>query len=552
MNYLHKIVMAFIGISILGCSDYHLSQKIELAPEIEVIPHEHNFGALNADGETSTIEVTISNVGTDDLSLFDIYLKGGSSNFSITTVGNAELQPAESTSLIVTYDPGTYENNSDILSIWSNDEDEEEVEVTLNGSGDAPIITVNPDYHDFGTVYLGCDDSIEITVGNIGNADLILSDLEYFASLPVDFSLENYEDNYGLLPITIPSGDSIQLNVDYMPLDILDDAAYIEIVSNDPANPTVYADHDGLGDFEAWITDTFSQDGNAIVDILFVIDNSGSMSSNQTNLKNNFGDFMSVFVLASVDYQVALITTDDASFVGNIITPSTPDPVTEFSNQVDTIGWHGAPIEKGLWYSYESTSSGGDASPGSTTGFFRASARLVVVYVSDEPDASTNTSAYGGGSASMTPADYSTHLQSLKSSPELVVAHAVAGDYPSGCTTNGSAQFGDGYYDVVNNLGGTFMSICAEDWSVTMDTLARDSMALSSFNLTGDPIEDTIEITVDGVLDTSWTYDNILNAVMFTAAPPDQSAIEVTYAIWAVCDTVDPPVSDLQTCKGKL
>ena len=131
----------------------------------------------------------------------------------------------------------------------------------------------------------------------------------------------------------------------------------------------------------------------------------------------------------------------------------------------------------------------------------------------------------------MVPSDYSSSLISLKSSADLVIAHAIAGDYPSGCTTNGGAQFGDGYYDVVNDLGGTFMSICASDWSTTMDTLARDSLSQSMFALSDQPIEDTIEVLVDGVISSDWTYDAGYNAVSFSIAPPDGSSVDITYGI---------------------
>ena len=539
-----RIKLSFLFVFLcVGCSDYNLSVKSEESepgvtmPEIEVSPLSHDFGALSAGSETQAVTITIENIGNGDLDLTDVYLHGGNSNFSLTSVSSGVVTPLASVELIVSYSPGTYETNSDVISILSNDLDEPDVWVTLNGEGDAPVITVNPDYHDFGVVYLGCDDTLEIEIGNIGNSNLIISDIEYFASLPVDFSLQDYATVNGSLPITVSPGGLIYLNVDYLPLDVLDDAAYIEISSNDPATPAAYADQDALGDYEAWVTDSFSQEGDAIVDILFVVDNSGSMSSNQTNLKNNFDDFMAVFVSAGVDYHVALITTDQSEFVGGVITSATPDPITEFGDQIDLIGYSGAPIEKGLWYAYESTKTG-DASSSSSIGFLRSSARLVVVYVSDEPDASTNTSAYGGGSSTLTPTDYSAQLQSLKSSSDLVVAHAVAGDHPSGCSTNGGAQFGDGYYDVVDDLGGTFMSICAADWSVTMDTLARESMSMLSFALTDDPIEDTIEVSVDGVISSDWSYDVSLNSIVFSTAPGDGSSIDVTYAVWAMCDDV--------------
>ena len=538
----NKAICLF-SLLMLGCtSDYKITERVEEAkpgvttPEIEVDPTQHSFGALSAGSESQDIVITIENIGNGELDIADIFLHSSTSNFTITVSPVGIVESFGEAELIVEYAPGTYETNYETLSILSNDEDEPIVNVLLDGSGDAPVITVSPGYHDFGTVYLGCDDTILVEIGNIGNSNLIISDIEYFATLPVDFSIQDYESTWGALPITIAPGDTIGLNVDYTPLDSLDDSAYIEIDSNDPAAPTAHADHDGLGDYEGWVVDNFTQDGDVSVDILFVVDNSGSMSSNQTNLKNNFDDFMAVFVSAGVDYHVALITTDQSEFVGSVITTASSDPITEFTDQVDLIGYSGSPIEKGLWFAYESTSSGGDASPGSSTGFFRSSAKLVVVYVSDEPDISTS-STYGGGSSTLTPSDYSAQLLALKPSSDLVVAHAVAGDYPSGCTTNGGAQFGDGYYDVVNDLGGTFMSICASDWSVAMDTLARESMAILSFPLSDSPISDTISVSIDSVLSTDWIYDGSVNSIMFTVSPSDGSTIDISYAVWSDCDS---------------
>jgi len=80
------------------------------------------------------------------------------------------------------------------------------------------------------------------------------------------------------------------------------------------------------------------------------------------------------------------------------------------------------------------------------------------------------------------------------------------------------------------------MSICAADWSVTMDTLARDSMSIMAFPLSDNPIEDTITVSVDAVLSTDWVYDSSANSVAFTTAPADGSSIEISYAVWATCD----------------
>ena len=253
-----------------------------------------------------------------------------------------------------------------------------------------------------------------LTVTNAGNADLILSDIEFFASVPVDLLLYDYEMYWGPLPIVVPPGDNINLEIDYTPLDGLDDAAYLEIESNDPATPLAVAEQEGLGDYGTWRTDSYEQNETVDVDILFVVDNSGSMISNQTNLKNNFSSFISAFSGSGVSYQIAIITTDDSSFVGPIIDSSNPDPMTAFNDQIDSIGTGGSVTEKGLYYAYESTTSG-DAAPG--RGFQRPDARLVVVYVSDEPDFSDS-----GATSGMSHTDYANSLKSLKSSLDLVVA----------------------------------------------------------------------------------------------------------------------------------
>jgi hypothetical protein len=533
---LFRLVIASLClIFFIGCSDYNLSVIQEeteppvLSPEIDVTPMQYDFGATDASGYGDQTVVSISNIGNDTLTIDGVSIIDGSSIFSLSTLSVSSLEPGESTDLVVTYNPNTYETNNGIISILSNDEDESDTWVSLDGTGDAPVIRVTPENYDFGNVYIGCDDALGVLVENVGNVALEISDIEFFVSVPVDFSIEDYETNEGPLPWTLVPGDWLSLKVEYIPLDILDDSAYIEITSNDPASLISYSHHDGIGDYESYVTDNFEQDGTAITDILFVIDNSGSMHSNQINFKNNFDSFIAVFSAAGVDYQIAFVTTDDESLVnGTIVTSASADPIIEVGDIIDSIGTSGSPMEKGLYYSYLATQPGADAGIGSA--FLRADAKLAIIYVSDEPD---------GSSAYVTPSEVSSHFATLKSSSSMVAAHAVAGDYPSGCSTNGGAQFGDGYYDVVNDLGGTFMSICATDWGTQMDTLARESMALMDFVLSEDPIEDTIEVSVDGVGNTDWTYSSSSNSVTFSIAPVDGSLIDISYAIWADCSDDD-------------
>jgi len=46
------------------------------------------------------------------------------------------------------------------------------------------------------------------------------------------------------------------------------------------------------------------------VDVLFVVDNSGSMASSQTNLANNFSSFIEKFISKGFDFRIAVTTSD--------------------------------------------------------------------------------------------------------------------------------------------------------------------------------------------------------------------------------------------------
>ena len=506
-----------------GCSDYSLSKKVEYAPEIYVTPLEHDFGPLNADGESDLIEVRITNIGNDTLELDRVFLSFDSENFTLDPVTQFELEPSEDVIVNITYDPRTYETNGDELVIFSNDEDEHITVVHLDGSGDAPIIDVSPVSHDFEMVYLGCDDTLEIEISNLGNVDLEIDQVDYYASVPTDFYPMDYETEFGPYPWIIPPGDVLFLDLDFIPLDVVNDNGYFEIQSNDPVTPIETAAQVGEGAYESITIDSFEQDGMMGSDILFVIDNSGSMCGNQTQLANNFDTFITVLSASGYDYQIAFITTDDYEFVGDIITPLTTDPIAEAASQITGIGCHGSAYEKGMDMSWNATMTTGDAAPGST--FLRDDAKLVVIYLSDEDDFST-----------VSPSTMAGRLTSLKSSSDMAVAHAVAGDVPGGCTTNGGAQAGTDYYDLVTLTGGTFLSICAEDWGTPMEELARESLAINTFYLSDNPIEDTISAEVDGVISTDWTYDSAANGVIFSPVPGEGSLIDITYAVWAECE----------------
>ena len=190
-----RFLLVASTISLIGCSDYNLSKVVKKAPEIEVTPLEHNFGALNADGETSEITVVVSNIGNENLELDSIHLLNGESNFAIESSYPSLLEPMQNTSLVISYDPSTYESNSEYLVILSNDSDEREIHIPLNGTGDAPIISVKPEDFDFGLTYIGCEEEAEIIISNEGNVSLEISNIDYYVTTPQDLYSDPEFDN---------------------------------------------------------------------------------------------------------------------------------------------------------------------------------------------------------------------------------------------------------------------------------------------------------------------------------------------------------------------
>lgn len=521
---------------LFGCSDYAINPHKETvtpttAPDIHVVPSQINFGHLNAGaGETKSEVITITNLGNDLLDLDNIVFNSPSTTYTITNPHSSKLERNEATRVTITYTPNTFGADENSIIIGSNDPDESIVTIPIRGDSSAPVIDVDPEFHDFGTTYIGCVEEITVNISNVGDSDLIVSDIRYYVSYPPELSIEVDTTAYGAFPWVLAANESREVTIYHEPYDLQEDSGYIEVHSNDPATPVATSDQEAFGDYYAWMSDFYEQEEVASADILFVIDNSCSMYSHQTNLANNFNSFINVFAISGVDYQIAFITTDDEAFVDNsIIDSSNSDPVNAVSDLINTIGISGSGLERGLQMSYNATQPGGDAAPGGS--FLRSDARLVIIYLSDEPDQSYRFS-------SLTIQDYSAHISSLKPMQDQVVVHAVAGDHPSGCSSP-YAQFGDGYYDMVQEFNGTFMSICATDYGIQMDTLARDSILLTTFELSEKPIEESIAVTVDGVPAVDWSYDAVDNVVIFdlTAIPATNSEIYIDYAVLGDCES---------------
>jgi hypothetical protein len=265
------------------------------------------------------------------------------------------------------------------------------------------------------------------------------------------------------------------------------------------------------------------------MDILFVIDNSGSMGQEQANLIANFPQFISVLDTFRnddgdlIDYHVGVTTTGVSKTVHTQVLPGFP-PITDTINgedghlQVGTgcnmprrwlergdanvasafscaanVGTRGSPDEMPLEGARLALTE--RIADGSNAGFVRQDALLAVVILTDEQDCSrtdNNINLSFGQDLCSTPspvADYVAALDAVKGDRTKWATAVIAGVDPQPCSSElGNAQPATRLTEFAGLVGSNAVtsSICqgdlASSLAAAMDTFKA---ACNSF----DPIE---------------------------------------------------------------
>lgn len=528
--------MWLLGV-ILGCNDIQLTKIQDPQPEIVVLPEVIDFGNIRSGYETGVEQLTIVNAGDEVLLLDPLSLIAGTDRFSMDHDAEAEweLQPGEGVQIDVYYEPQTYESNGGLIEVVSNDGETPQVEVLILGSGDAPVMTVDPLTFDYGTISMGCDNEERITIRNEGNLPLTIDSISQMVTQPGDILME-----FGSLPAppwVLDPNQEIDFLVSYIPSDVGIDESAITVSGDDPYTPEIEVSQGGDGVFDQFFVEEHIQEEIPILDIIFVIDNSGSMNVFQQELSNQMTSFMNVFLATGADFHLGFITTDRGylqcsgavCWIGN----NFATPVDWAQGIITQISIGGSAYEKGIEMAHralQNTDYDTGAAPG--TSFWRNDATLVIIYVSDEPDFSIGTWTA-----------YTSFFDTLKPNVDMMRHFGVIGDYPSGCQWSSphnsywrNVGFGSGYYDMTQRYNGDWYSICATDWGNQMQDLASTVTVRSVFELgEPDPIESSIIVSINGqVTTTGWTYDPVRNSIVFDegSVPEANQTITIEYGIW--------------------
>ncbi len=532
-------LLAFCGVFSFGCTEYEVHEddggiddlNSNAVPDIVVTPTEVNFGPVDVNDTSEHVEVVeISNVGDADLHIQNIELQDIDAPFAISNIQSVLVTPEGVTQFEVTYTPATAATADTYVLIDSDDPDTPVEQVHLLGEGLAPVIEVDPVSYDFGTIWVGCENELPITISNVGNADLVVYDFEYNTGsndlIFGDVEDSNGEKEEGVL--TLGASAYEEVYVSYLPLDEYDDVAYLKVVSNDPLTPEVQVSQEGAALYYGSNLDVFEQPIQGSTDIIFAADKSGSMSDNNANVANNFGVFVETMAGLDADFHVAVTVSDNGCINGSSVWIDNSFSESEAVTTVQEMfnGSSGSNTERAFMLMEACLAETGTG--GCNEGLVRDDAALNLIGVSDEPEQSSNDYSY-----------YIALFQSYKDDPDDVVIHAIGGDYPGGCG-GGSAAAYTGMYEATVATGGEFLSICATDWASHLETLAEGSAAvLDSFALTATPVPQTLVVRVDGVQSTlGWAYEEDINSVVFDHEyiPDGGSTIEIEYALYGDCD----------------
>jgi len=300
------------------------------------------------------------------------------------------------------------------------------------------------------------------------------------------------------------------------------------------------------------------------VDILWVIDNSGSMSTSQTNLTNNFSAFISRFQSLNYDFKMAVQTTDayinTAAGMNSIkndgtsrnrfrkvtdngqdiyyLAPTTNNLNTNFVN-LAMQGINGSGDERAFSSLLESFSFADNSD------FRRPGAFLAIILVSDEDDFSSinfNNPNLGNNYAApglLPVTQMKSQLDSLIGNDSYSVNAITIKDQTCLNTLNqefSGRRIGQRYMDLVSLTKGVSQSLC-DNFGQTLNVITNSIVSLTSnFKLDREPIISTISVKVNGaqVFQDSvngWTYDPATMVLKFNgnSIPPAGALIQINY-----------------------
>ena len=289
---------------------------------------------------------------------------------------------------------------------------------------------------------------------------------------------------------------------------VIYDTAYVEVVVEVEKEVEVIVPEN----YPLW-SQTYIQPtlGNG-VDILWVVDPSGSMNANWAQVILGVEQMM-LALPNNISWRLEIIPTDPnraRTLQSFPILPGDSLQTAQNHLQNNVQGY----FEKGFdaVKSYITQNQDG-------LQWMRPDVALLIVFVSDENDQSSQSSS-----------QFITWVQYQRS--EVFVTSIVNVDTATSlCPTDYSYfDIGTEYMDTATYFSGLIIDICEPDWSHGVGQAMQQVHLIDEIQLDYTPVDvDHIEVLVDNVVWTDWSWDQTANKIIFSVMPPEGSIITVSY-----------------------
>jgi hypothetical protein len=191
-------------------------------------------------------------------------------------------------------------------------------QVNLGGAG-TPAISVPVTAHNYGNVTIGNNPMWNMTVSNTGTAPLIINDIDIPAGEPVSTPFNT--------PATVQPGNSVSVALFYIPTAPVPLDVTIEVLSNDPVNPSVPVELTGHGmvDGPSAVTGPTSHDYGLVREDahtrwFFTVGNLGDEMLEISGITSTIPEF---YIFQDVSFPIQVATLDSV-LVGMWFNPVIP------------------------------------------------------------------------------------------------------------------------------------------------------------------------------------------------------------------------------------
>ena len=217
--------MATALLAAAGCAEYTLQQG---SPEIELSDTALDFGQVER-GYWRERSVAVYNQGTATLHVEDFAFQNGSSAAFYFEDPDKDILPNTFAELVVRYTPSYEGSDAGAIIITSDDEDEPELLIFLEGSGYIPHCVVEPSL-----LYFPTDagpQSQSFFVSSTGSGPLTMESVE-IEDGTAEFTL-TYPAGYEP-PVAIDAGLTVDVTVTFTPSDLEGRTDRVVVTTNDP------------------------------------------------------------------------------------------------------------------------------------------------------------------------------------------------------------------------------------------------------------------------------------------------------------------------------